>query len=104
VRIILEKAEVLTILGKHFDTTLSPENVVIRTEPSLEIELLGISMNAEPARETLPPPPPPSPAQTAAATALPATVEDVLALSEELKRSDKNTLSVVPPTFEDEVS
>lgn len=100
-RIILEKAEVLTILGKHFDTTLSPENVVIRTEPSLEIELLGISMNAEPARET--PPPPHPPAQTPAA-ALPATVEDVLAISEELKRSDKNTLSVVPPTFEDEVS
>lgn len=42
-RLILEKHEIIAILGKHFDTDLDPENVIIRTDP-LEIEVRGLPL------------------------------------------------------------
>lgn len=42
-RLILEKNEIVTILGKHFDANLDPENVIIRTSP-LEIEVCGLPL------------------------------------------------------------
>lgn len=41
-RLILEKSDVVKILSKHFGTTLSEENVVVRPDP-LEIEVSSIS-------------------------------------------------------------
>jgi len=42
-RLILEKNEIIAILGKHFDAELDPEKVIIRTEP-LEIEVCGLPL------------------------------------------------------------
>lgn len=42
-RLILEKDEIIAILGKHFDAELDPEKVVIRTSP-LEIEVSGLPL------------------------------------------------------------
>jgi len=52
-RLILEKSEIVAILGKHFDVNLDPEKVLIRTEP-LEIEVCGLPMTdaAPPKEET----------------------------------------------------
>ena len=44
-RLILEKDEIVRILGKHFDAQLDPAKVVIRTEPVFEIELCGIPLS-----------------------------------------------------------
>jgi len=49
-RLILEKDEIVTILGKHFDVALDPERVIIRTDP-LEIEVSGIPMSDAPTKE-----------------------------------------------------
>lgn len=101
-RIILEKSEILVILGKHFDTKLDPDKVIIRHEPTLEIELTGIAMNAGEA-----------PAKKSdAAFVAPvgdvmrddSSIEEVLQQSEELQRSERNTLKVLPSNSEDEVS
>lgn len=43
-RLILEKEEIVKILGEHFETELDPANVVIRTAPVLEIEVSGIPL------------------------------------------------------------
>jgi len=45
-RLILERAEVVAILGKHFDVELDPEKVVIRTDP-FEIEVYGLPLASE---------------------------------------------------------
>lgn len=45
-RLILERAEVVAILGKHFDAELDPEKVVIRTDP-FEIEVCGLPLANE---------------------------------------------------------
>jgi hypothetical protein len=51
-RLILEKNEIVAILGKHFDVELDPEKVIIKTDP-LEIEVSGIPMtDAQPREET----------------------------------------------------
>jgi hypothetical protein len=52
-RLILEKSEIVAILGKHFDVELDPEKVLIRTDP-LEIEVCGLPMAdaAKPKEET----------------------------------------------------
>lgn len=44
-RLILEKNEIITILGKHFDAELDPNNVIIRTDP-LEIEVCGLPLSS----------------------------------------------------------
>jgi len=46
-RLILEKNEIVAILGKHFDAELDPEKVVIRTDP-FEIEVCGLPLATEP--------------------------------------------------------
>lgn len=52
-RLILEKAEIVKIVGKHFDADLDPDSVVIRTDP-LEIEVSGIPLpEREPAPENV---------------------------------------------------
>lgn len=52
-RVILEKAEIVQILGKHFDSEFDPEKVVIRTEPVFEIELRDIPMAIETTKPTV---------------------------------------------------
>lgn len=42
-KLILEKAEIVAIVGRHFELTLDPSSIVIRTEP-LEIEITGIPL------------------------------------------------------------
>lgn len=64
-RIILEKKELLEILGKHFETVFDDDNVIIRTEP-FEVELRKITM---PTAEEAPKPKP----QQAAPLVVPAT-------------------------------
>ena len=49
-RLILEKSEIVAILGKHFDVELDPEKVVIKTEP-FEIEVSGLPMTDAPPKE-----------------------------------------------------
>jgi hypothetical protein len=49
-RLILEKSEVVAILGKHFDVELDPEKVIIKTDP-FEIEVSGLPMTDAPPRE-----------------------------------------------------
>jgi hypothetical protein len=49
-RLILEKNEIVAILGKHFEVTLDPEKVIIKTDP-LEIEVSGIPMSDAPNKE-----------------------------------------------------
>ena len=49
-RLILEKNEIISILGKHFEVELDPEKVIIRTDP-LEIEVSGIPMTDAPPKE-----------------------------------------------------
>lgn len=51
-RLILEKQEILDILGHHFEVKLDPKQVVIRTEPSLEIEVSGIPLTQGSPRNT----------------------------------------------------
>lgn len=43
-KLILEKDEVVRIIGKHFDAVLDPAKVVIRTDPIFEIEVSGIPL------------------------------------------------------------
>lgn len=51
-KLILEKNEIVTILGKHFEAQLDPEKVIIRTDP-FEMELSGLPLgDAPPAEET----------------------------------------------------
>jgi len=50
-RLILEKSEIVAILGKHFDAELDPEKVIIRTDP-FEIEVCGLPLAADPAPST----------------------------------------------------
>jgi hypothetical protein len=45
-RIILEKKEIVQILGKHFESNFDPDSVIIRTDP-LEVELRDIPMPVE---------------------------------------------------------
>jgi hypothetical protein len=55
-RIILEKKELLEILGRHFETVLDETSVVIRTEP-FEVELTKVAMpTEEPPKKKEPPP------------------------------------------------
>jgi len=49
-RLILEKSEIVAILGKHFDVELDPEKVVIKTEP-FEIEVSGLPMTDSPPKD-----------------------------------------------------
>ena len=42
-KLILEKPEIVAIISKHFELSLDPNSVVVRTEP-LEIELTGIPL------------------------------------------------------------
>lgn len=42
-RLILEKSEIVAILGKHFEANLDPEKVIIRTDP-FEIEVCGLPL------------------------------------------------------------
>ena len=99
-KIVLEKSEVLAILGKHFGTVLDDSKVFITTNPDLEIELRGIQMNEEPVEEapkkTRAPEPP-------AVKERAEEIEEVLVESEKLKRSDRNIISAVPSDFSDEV-
>lgn len=44
-RLILEKDEIVAILGKHFDTELDPTKVIIRTDP-FEIEVCGLPLGS----------------------------------------------------------
>ena len=44
-RLILEKAEIVAVLSKHFDAQLDPENVIIRTDP-FEIEVCGLPLSS----------------------------------------------------------
>lgn len=44
-RLILEKAEIVAVLSKHFDAELDPDNVIIRTEP-FEIEVCGLPLGS----------------------------------------------------------
>lgn len=44
-RLILEKAEIVTVLSKHFDAELDPDNVIIRTDP-FEIEVCGLPLGS----------------------------------------------------------
>jgi len=96
VKIILEKAEVLAILGKHFNTVLDDEKVIIRTDPLLEIELRGLMMNET---DT---PPPPKPVEKISAAAV-EEIGDVLLESEQLKLSDRNVLKSVPSDMAEEI-
>ena len=50
-RLILEKSEIVAILGKHFDAELDPEKVIIRTDP-FEVEVCGLPMTDTPKEET----------------------------------------------------
>jgi hypothetical protein len=50
-RLILEKDEIVSILGKHFEVELDPETVIIRTDP-FEIEMKGIPLSDAPPKET----------------------------------------------------
>ena len=50
-RLILEKSEIVAILGKHFDAELDPEKVIIRTDP-FEVEVCGLPMTDTPREET----------------------------------------------------
>lgn len=50
-KLILEKNEIVAILGKHFDAKLDPEKVIIRHEP-FEIELSGLPLSDAPEEET----------------------------------------------------
>jgi len=45
-RLILEKHEIVAILGKHFDADLDPDKVIIRTDP-FEIEVCGLPLAEE---------------------------------------------------------
>lgn len=101
-RIILEKSEILVILGKHFDTVLDPDKVLIRTDPTLEIELTGIAMNAGEGRPTKKKADFIPPADDVVRDD--SSIEEVLQESEELQRSERNTLKVLPSNIEDEVS
>jgi len=49
-RLILEKHEIVAILGKHFEAELDPEKVIIRTDP-FEIEVSGLPMTDAPPKE-----------------------------------------------------
>lgn len=49
-RLILEKDEIVSILGKHFEVKLDPEKVIIKTDP-FEIEVSGIPMSDAPPKE-----------------------------------------------------
>lgn len=40
-KIVLETTDLLAILGLHLGRTLSPEQVIVRTEPDLQIEIDG---------------------------------------------------------------
>ena len=103
-RIILETSEILVILGKHFNTELDPAKVLIRTDPHLEIEITGIAMNGGGQ-------PPPTKGSQEASFIPPngeslrddSSIEEVLKESEELQRSERNTLKVLPSNIEDEV-
>ena len=44
-RLILEKDEIVAILGKHFDAELDPTKVIIRTDP-FEIEVCGLPLGS----------------------------------------------------------
>lgn len=46
-RIILEKSEIIKIVGAHFGVELNPETVTIRTEPTLEVEISEIPLPSE---------------------------------------------------------
>ena len=50
-RLILEKDEIVAILGKHFEVELDPDKVIIKTDP-FEIEVSGIPMTDSPPKET----------------------------------------------------
>jgi len=45
-KLILEKTEILEVLGQHFDVQLNEESVIIRTDPVFEIEVSGLRLNA----------------------------------------------------------
>lgn len=68
-RIILEKDEIVEILGRHFDSEFDPANVIIRTDPVFEIELRDIPMTPVEAKPTqavaVPPPAQSSPTEDA---------------------------------------
>jgi hypothetical protein len=105
VRIILETSEILVILGRHFNTELDPAKVTIRTDPHLEIEITGVTMNGGPSKapvkgsgeDAFTPPAGDVPRDDS-------SIEEVLKESEELQRSERNTLKVLPSNIEDEVS
>ena len=97
---ILETADVLEIIGKHFDTRLDPDKVVIRTTPHFESELCGIAMTATEAASATPEPVKASPK---ALDESPESIEDILGKSEEIKRADRNTIHAVENNFENEV-
>lgn len=46
-RLILEKNEIVTILGKHFEANLDPDKVIIRTDP-FEIEVCELPLTDAP--------------------------------------------------------
>ena len=103
-KIVLERSEVLAILGKHFGTVLDDSKIVIRTEPELEIELRGISMNeaveeTPPARKVKAPELPAPQAEEAG----PEDIKEVLEQSEKIRRADRNTITALPSNYEDEL-
>lgn len=49
-RLILEKAEIVSILGKHFEANFDPGDVIIRTDP-FEIELRGLPLGDAPPKQ-----------------------------------------------------
>lgn len=81
-KLILEKAEIVAIVGKHFELTLDPGSIVIRTEP-LEIEITGIPLGeVAPSVERV------VPVRKAAVTTAPAQAEeDALTPAAILERS-----------------
>ena len=98
-KVIIEKDEILFILGKHFGTKLKSEDVTIRTDPALEIELRNLTIHEGDAA---------APEAAAKPAASPAAIvseeiEDVLRESEQLRRADRNVLSAVPDNSADEV-
>ena|ERR1035437_9184047 len=46
-RLVLEKADLIKILEKHLSVKLAPDMVLVRTEPSFEVEVSGIPLTDE---------------------------------------------------------
>jgi hypothetical protein len=45
-KLILEKDEIVTIIGRHFDTVLDPSKVILRMDP-FEMEVSGLPLASE---------------------------------------------------------